>query len=399
MQTKWNCAVALILAITLVGCKDQPQVTTRMAWHKDPLIDNILELVRKEYVEEPKEEKMREGALDGMLKALDPYSGYFPEDAYKLFTESTHGEFGGIGLEVLYMDGGLRVVAPIDDTPGAKAGIQSGDFIARVDGKPMSDMSYVEIFKQLHGKPGTEVRLTIHRGEQDPFEVKVIRDVITINPVKFERYKNIGFIRISYFNEKTAQKVKEAVQELNVQSSMPLEGVVVDLRNNPGGTLDQAVAVTSLFLDHGKIVEVKGRDSAKNQVFVGHGPDIIKSLPMIVLINGGSASASEIFAGALKDHKRALILGKTSIGKGSVQALFPIKNRGGIKLTISRFYTPSGQEIHGKGIVPDIVAESGPPLSQAQILQQPRKLIREDDTPLQRAFEILHSMNLLKRKS
>jgi carboxyl-terminal processing protease len=399
MQAKFHRVGLLILAIALVSCKDQPHVTTGMAWQKDPLIDNILELIRKEYVEEPKEEKMRDGALDGMLKALDPYSGYFPEDAYKLFTESTHGEFGGIGLEVLYMDGGLRVVAPLDDTPGAKAGIQPGDFITHVDGKLMSDMSYVEIFKQLHGKPGTQVILTLRRGEQDPFEIKITRDVITINPVKFERYKNIGFIRISYFNEKADQRVKEAVQELMTPSSPALEGFIVDLRNNPGGTLDQAVAVTSLFLDKGKVVEVKSRDPSKNQIYIAHGPDILKGLPMIVLINGGSASASEIFAGALKDHKRAIILGKTSIGKGSVQALFPLKNRGGIKLTISRFYTPSGQEIHGKGIVPDIVAEAGPPLSQAQILQQSKKLIREDDAPLQRAFEILQGMNLLKGTS
>jgi carboxyl-terminal processing protease len=360
------------------------------------LIAEILERVRHDYMEQPNEEKMKEGALDGMLKALDPYSAYFPPDVYKLFTESAQGEFGGIGLEVLMIEGVLRVISPIDDTPAARAGIIAGDVITHVDGKNLSDMTYVEILKALHGKPGSHVVLTLRRVDQDPIQVTLERAIITINPVKYDHKGDIGVLRISYFNEKTEEKLKEAVDALKNQKA--LRGIVVDLRNNPGGTLDQALAVTSLFLDgKKKIVEVRGRDPKKNQAYYANGKDILGGIPMIVLINGGSASASEIFAGALQDHKRALIMGKTSVGKGSVQGLFPIQNRGGIKLTISRFYTPENHEIHNKGITPDIVIETAPLREREKTVLLETKVIREDDEVMQRALDIFKGMSLFKK--
>lgn len=397
METKRAIGLWICLA-ALVGCNEHvAPYHSSSPWHKDPLIDEIMERVRKDYVEAPNEEKMKEGALDGMLKALDPYSGYFPPDAYKFFTESTQGEFGGIGLEVLFLDGVLRVISPIDDTPGARSGIQSGDVITHVDDKSLTDMSYADILKLLHGKPGSTVTLKIRRGDQDPIQVTIERAVITINPVKWDRKEGVGVIRISYFNEKTEEKVKEAIDLLKNKSRDPLYGIIVDLRNNPGGTLEQSILVTSLFLNGGNVVEVRGRQARKNQVFSAQGKDLLDGLPMIVLINGGSASGSEIFAGALKDHKRALILGKTSVGKGSVQALFPIQNRGGVKLTISRFYTPFGHEIHNKGITPDMVVENQPSRELSPIHNS--SIIREDDPPMQRALDILRGMHLFKGKA
>lgn len=384
---------------TLVGCNERVTPNTSNYWHKDTLIDEIMERVRKDYVEVPNEEKMKEGALDGMLKALDPYSGYYPPDAYKLFTESTHGEFGGIGLEVLFLDGVLRVTSPIDDTPGARAGIMAGDIITHVDGKNLAEMSYGEVLKLLHGKPGSSVTLTVRRSDQDPMQIPLERAIITINPVKAMLKEGVGVIRISYFNEKTEEKLKEAISTLKSKSDDPMHGVIVDLRNNPGGTLEQSVAVTSLFLKEGtKIVEVRGREAQRNQVFKARGKDVLEGLPMVVLINGGSASASEIFAGALKDHKRALIIGKTSLGKGSVQALFPIQNRGGIKVTICRFYTPLGGEIHNKGIKPDIIVESQPSRDLSTHLS-PLAIIRDDDVVMQRGIDILKGMYLFKGRA
>ncbi len=355
----------------------------------------ILEKVQEEYVERPDERKMREGAISGMLNALDPYSTYMNQETYELFKESTVGEFGGIGVEVLFMDDSLRVIAPIDDTPAAKAGLQHGDYIVKVDDESITSFTQVKLFKKLHGKPGAPVKLTIQRGDQDPFDLTLERAVITINPIKYKRDGNIGYIRISYFNEKTTEKLKEAIQA--IQKEGPLSGAIIDLRNNPGGTLDQAVNVTSLFIDKGKIVEVKSRAPKKNIVYESTDrQEMLRDVPLIVLVNNGSASASEIMAGALKDHKRAIILGKTTLGKGSVQGLFSLEGRGAIKLTISRFYTPLGHEIQGKGIAPDIVVESGPVVSNLVYTKDESKLIADDDQQLNRALDMLKGMELLK---
>lgn len=387
----------LATAYILVSCHKQPSSdSTTVDFCRDSLWNEILEKVQQEYVEQPDAKKMREGAISGMLNALDPYSTYMNQETYELFRESTNGEFGGIGVEVLFMDDALRVIAPMDDMPASKSGIQPGDYIVKVDGDPVNSFSQVKLFKKLHGKPGTSVKLTIQRGDQDPFDLTLERAVITINPVKFKREGSVGYIRISYFNEKTTEKLKEAVQA--IQADEPLTGVIIDLRNNPGGTLDQAVSVTSLFIGKGKIVEVRSRDPHKSMIYEADGQEVLKGIPLIILTNNGSASASEIMAGALKDHKRAIILGKTTLGKGSVQGLFPLGGRGAIKLTISRFYTPLGHEIQGKGIIPDIIVE--PNLGGTNLLytKDTNKLITDDDQQLNRALDMLKGMALLKSR-
>lgn len=397
MNTSRQMIWLLVVGCFLAACQKQPSSEhSTVDFCQDSLWREILEKVEQEYFEQPDARKMREGALSGMLNALDPYSTYMNQEAYELFRESTNGEFGGIGVEVLFMDDALRVIAPMDDMPAAKAGLQPGDYIIKVDGDLVNSFSQVKLFKKLHGKPGTSVKLTIQRGDQDPFDLTLERTTITINPVKFRREGTVGYIRISYFNEKTTEKLKEAVQSIQADGS--LSGVIIDLRNNPGGTLDQAVSVTSLFIDKGKVVEVRSRDPDKNVVYESDGQQILKGIPLIVLTNNGSASASEIMAGALKDHKRAIILGKTTLGKGSVQGLFSLGGRGAIKLTISRFYTPLGHEIQGKGITPDIIVEANPSFTNLLYTKDTGKLALEDDQQLNRALDMLKGMALLKSR-
>ncbi len=390
-------SLSFIFLCFLTSCKDKnstPHET--LVFSADPLIDEILTRIKSDFINTPDESKMKECAINGMLSALGPYCVYMPPETYTLFTDSTHGEFGGIGLEILFHDGLLRVVSPIDDSPAAKAGIQSGDFITHVDDISVSTLSYSDLFNKLHGKPGTSLTLTIQRGTQDPLPIKIDRAVIELNPVKYKIHKNIAYIRLSYFNEKTVEKMKNAITSLKKEAPSSLKGVILDLRNNPGGLLDQSVAITSLFLDHGDVVHIKGKDPATNRTYSVNGTDQFKGLPIIVLINHGSASAAEIVAGALQENKRALILGKKSVGKGSVQGLFSLsENRGGLKLTIHRFLTPSGKEIQGIGITPDIEVDQ-PPRSIKSFVSS-RDLISEDDYQLIQAFDILKSLEFLKK--
>lgn len=386
----------LLISASLPGChKEKPSTPSfPVDFCHDPLMKEILNKIQEEYVEKPDERRMHEGAINGMLSALDPYSNYMNQETYELFKESTVGEFSGIGVEVLFMEDSLRVIAPIDDTPAARAGLQHGDYIVKVDDEPINSFTRIKLFKKLHGKPGSVVKLAIQRGDQDTFDLTLERAVITINPIKYKRENDIAYIRISYFNEKTTEKLKEAIQAVQKEGS--LNGIILDLRNNPGGTLDQAVSVTSLFVNKGKIVEVRSRDARKNMVYESNVKrEILPNVPLIVLVNSGSASASEIVAGALKDHKRAIILGKTTLGKGSVQGLFSLNGRGAIKLTISRFYTPQGHEIQGKGITPDIVVEAGRSPSRFSYSKTDR-LIADDDQQLNRAFDMLKGITLLK---
>lgn len=395
---KFKHIIALLLiSVMLPGCynKSTPDSGAVDFCH-DGLMKEILEMVRLKYVEKPNEQKMREGAINGMLTALDPYSTYMNQETYELYMESTNGEFGGIGVEVLFMENALRVISPIDDTPAAKAGLLYGDLIIKVDDELVGNLSQIKLFKKLHGTPGSAIKLTIQRGNQDPFELTMTRAIITINPIKYKREGDIGYLRISYFNEKTTQMLQKAIESIQKEGS--LSGAIIDLRNNPGGTLDQAVSVTSMFVNKGKVVEVKSRDTTKSMVYEAEGAEMLKDVPLIVLINNGSASASEIMAGALKDYKRAIILGKTTLGKGSVQGLFPLEGRGAIKLTISHFYTPLGHEIHGKGIAPDIVVESGSLISNIGYVKDEKQLIAEDDQQLNRAFDMLKGMALLKSR-
>ena len=388
--------IFLFAALLLSGCQSEKNTRTAIDFGNDPVAQSILSIVQKEYVEDPNLEKMREGALSGMLMALDGHSLYMNEENFKAFTQSTNGQFGGVGLEVVYGDGGLRVLSPIDDTPAAKAGLQPGDIISHVDGEIVSSTSYANVLKKIHGTPGTTVELTIQRGEQEPFKVKILREIVNINPVKFVRQENIGYIRISYFNDKTDKSLKQAITSLKNHST-PLTGIVLDLRNNPGGILEQAVAVASQFLGEKDIVRVKNRDAGKDRTLKGSGEDLLKGIPMMVLINAWSASASEIVAAALHDYKRAILIGKRTFGKGSVQSLFPLEGQGGIKITTARFYSPNDQPIQDTGVSPDINVETQPLPHPLTILKD-KSLMSEDDAQLRRAVDILRGVELLQEK-
>lgn len=388
--------ILLFCPFLLSGCQSEKRSRSAIDLGNDVVAQSILSIVQKEYVVEPDLNKMREGALSGMLTALDAHSLYMNEENFKAFAQSTNGQFGGVGLEVVYSDAGLRVLSPIDDTPAAKAGLQPGDIISHVEGEAVSSISYASVLKKIHGTPGTSVKLTIQRGDQDPFNVDILREVVNVNPVKFLRQENIGYIRISYFNDKADESLKQAITSLK-NHSIPLTGIVLDLRNNPGGILEQAVAVASQFLGEKDIVHVKNRDSSKDRTLKGTGEDLLKGIPMVVLVNGWSASASEIVAAALRDYKRAILIGKRTFGKGSVQALFPLEGHGGIKITTSRFYSPSDLPIQDTGVSPDITVETQPLPPPLSILKD-KSLMSEEDAQLRRAVDILRGMGLLQEK-
>lgn len=384
--------------------------------HKDktyinkPLMDLITALAEKEYVETPDLDKMKEGALSGMLLALDPYSTYINEENYKHFMDTTTGEFGGIGLEILYTDTGLRVISPIDDTPAAQAGLQPGDLITHLDNEPVTGKGYGPILKKIHGKPGTTLNLTFMRGDQSPLKIALTREIITINPVKLSMENSMLYIRLSYFNDKAAKILKKELMEYtekNSAESPKIKGIILDLRNNPGGILDQAITISSLFLGEKEIVHVQSRDSSKNKIYKGTESAFLTGIPMITLINGGSASASEIVAAALQDHKRSILMGKRTLGKGSVQTLFPLKNLGAIRLTTAKFVSPHQNVIQNKGVTPDINVDTIDPILNANnswnggTIKRPQqnKIPSENDPQLQRAIDILHGFDLLKTTS
>lgn len=388
----------LIVMLSLVSCREttSPQSSKDFLLSLDPLLSDVVERVRQDYVQKPDEKKMVEGAVNGLLMSLDPYSAYMNPQDFKLYKESTKGEFGGIGLEVAFLSGMVKVVAPIDDTPAQKAGLRSGDIISQVNGQSLSGLSQVEILELLHGKPGTNLELKIHRGGLEPFSVKLTRAIILVNPVKFRLEKNIGYLRVTHFNDQTTSKLKAAYETLR-KMDPSLKSIVLDLRDNPGGTLEEAVSVSSLFLESKlPIVQVRGREESSHVTYRAKGGDIFKGLPVIVLINNGSASASEIVAGALRDHKRAVLVGTKTYGKGSVQVVLPLgDDRGGIKLTIARFYTPSGAEIQEKGIAPDVLVESKAMIEIEKALSA-NFLKAEKDDVLQRALDLAQGVSVLQ---
>ncbi len=319
------------------------------------LFGDIFQKVREEYVEEPKAVELVESAINGMLTDLDPHSSYLNRKDFKEMQIQTKGEFGGLGIEVTMRQGMVYVVSPIDDTPADKAGILAGDYISHIDGEPVQGMILGDAVKKMRGKPQTDITLTILRkGETAPMDVKVTRDVITIKAVTSRVEGDVGYVRISGFSEQTDAGLEDALDKIKEEGADALKGVVLDLRNNPGGLLNQAIAVADIFLDQGEIVSTRGRDPKSTTRFSATEGDEIDGLPVVVLINGGSASASEIVAGALQDHKRALVMGTQSFGKGSVQTVIPLPNDSAIRLTTSRYYTPSGKSIQAKGITPDI---------------------------------------------
>jgi carboxyl-terminal processing protease len=320
---------------------------------------DVFEKVRSDYVDEVTDDTLIEGAINGMLTSLDPHSNYLNAKNFSDMKVQTRGEFGGLGIEVSMENGLIKVVSPIDDTPAARAGLKPGDLITHLDGTAVQGMTLPEAVEKMRGPINSEVTLRIRRAGKDPFDVKLTRATIKIQSVRSHlEGDTVGYVRITSFNEQTDVGLESAMKNLKQQAGNKLTGVVLDLRNNPGGLLDQAVAVSDAFLEKGEIVSTRGRRADDAQRYNAHTGDISGGLPMVVLINGGSASASEIVAGALQDHHRAILVGTRSFGKGSVQTIIPLPGHGAMRLTTARYYTPSGRSIQAKGIDPDIVVEA-----------------------------------------
>ena len=347
-------ALVLTLPIGILTAQEKSSATYRQL----NLFGDVFERVRADYVEEVSDKELIENAINGMLTALDPHSSYLNEKNYRDMQVQTKGEFGGLGIEVTLENGLVKVVSPIDDTPAFRAGIQPQDLITHLDGEQVLGLTLQQAVERMRGKVDTDIRLTIRRKGRKPFDVTLTRAIIKIRSVRsrIER-KNIGYVRITSFNEQTHKGLIKAMEKLRADAEGGLKGIVLDLRNNPGGLLDQAVAVADAFLDKGEIVSTRSRRKENAQRFNARPGDLAKVLPIVVLINGGSASASEIVAGALQDHGRAIIMGTRSFGKGSVQTIVPLPGQGAMRLTTSRYYTPSGRSIQAKGIDPDIVIE------------------------------------------
>ncbi len=323
------------------------------------LFGEVFERVRAEYVDDVSDDSLVESAINGMLTSLDPHSNYLNTKNFNDMKVQTRGEFGGLGIEVSMENGLVKVVSPIDDTPAARAGLKPGDLITHLDGDPVQGMTLPEAVEKMRGPVSSEIKLTIRREGKEPFDVKLIRATIKIQSVRSHlEGDNIAYIRITTFNEQTDVGLNNAMKNLKQQAGGKLLGVILDLRNDPGGLLDQAVAVADAFLEKGEIVSTRGRRSEDAQRYNARPGDIAAGLPIAVLINGGSASASEIVAGALQDHHRAILLGTRSFGKGSVQTIIPLPSHGAMRLTTARYYTPSGRSIQAKGIDPDIVVEA-----------------------------------------
>ncbi|MDP7097974.1 MAG: S41 family peptidase [Rhodospirillales bacterium] len=321
------------------------------------LFGDVFERVRADYVEESTDESLIEAAITGMLSSLDPHSSYLNAKRFREMQVQTKGEFGGLGIQVS-MEGGLvKVISPIDDTPAYRAGVEAGDLITHLDGDQVLGLTLGQAVDKMRGRVGTDIRLTIRREGRDSFDVTITRAIIKIKSVRSRLEGNIGYLRITSFNEQAGKGVKEAMAKLHKERGDSLHGIVLDLRNNPGGLLDQAVAVSDAFLDKGEIVSTRSRRAEETQRYNARPGDLAKSLPMVVMINGGSASASEIVAGALQDHHRAIVLGTKSFGKGSVQTIIPLPGRGAMRLTTARYFTPSGRSIQVVGIEPDITVE------------------------------------------
>ena len=353
------------LTLLITGPRDQIWIAAARAaagadntFSQLNLFGEVFERIRTDYVEKPDDSKLVEGAISGMVAALDPHSRYMNEQAWREMQETTHGEFGGLGIEVTMEDGLIKVVSPIDDTPAAKAGILSGDLIAYIEDEAVQGLTLEQAVNRMKGPINTKTRLKIIRkGMDQPIDVSLVREVIRVRPVAYHTDGgDIGYIRISSFNEQTTEGLKKALGDISKQiPPEKLAGYIVDLRNNPGGLLDEAVSVSSAFMARGEVVSTRGRTPEETQRFTAHGGDLTKGKPLVVLINGGSASASEIVAGALHDHKRATLIGTRSFGKGSVQTIIPLgTGNGALALTTARYFTPSGHSIQAKGITPDI---------------------------------------------
>ncbi len=337
------------------------------------LFGDVFERVRNDYVEKPDDAKMIESAISGMLTSLDPHSSYMSAKSFRDMQVQTRGEFGGLGIEVTMENGLVKVVSPIDDTPAQKAGLLSGDLISALDGEEIQGLTLEQAVDKMRGPINSTIKLSIIRkGKDAPFDVSVTRDVIKIHPVKSNAEDDVAYIRVSSFNEQTTDDLKKAITDLKGSIGTKLKGYVIDLRNNPGGLLDQAISMSDAFLDKGAIVITRGRNDEETQRANARAGDLTDGKKVVVLINGGSASASEIVAGALQDHKRAIIIGTRSFGKGSVQTIIPLGANGALRLTTARYYTPTNRSIQAKGIDPDTKVEIDVPEDVKNLEKQMR---------------------------
>ncbi len=377
--------VLLILLVFLsgvtigLGRSYQVSALSNAVYDDLKVFTDVLGLLQKEYVEETKPKDLIQGAIKGMLETLDPHSAYMPPNVFKEMQEETRGRFEGLGIEITVKDGVLTVVSPIEDTPAFKAGILAGDQILKIEAEVTKNMTLMDAVKRLRGPKGTKVTITIMReGFTKPREFSLTRDVIPIRSVRYELIeKHYGYIRVSQFQEKTDTEFDKAMKALEEESKGTLKGLILDLRNDPGGLLDQAVKVSDRFVDSGIIVSVEGRKEDQKMKFYAHSQGTVPPYPLVVLINGGSASGSEIVAGAIQDHGRGIILGTQSFGKGSVQTIYPMKDGSGLRLTTARYFTPSGRSIQAKGITPDIVVKPAKPEEEKEVV--PPKLPAEKD--------------------
>jgi carboxyl-terminal processing protease len=415
-------AVAVLGAGFLALAAETPQASRAETFRQLELFGDVMSRVQSDYVSEVDDGELIEAAINGMLQSLDPHSNYMPPDAFRDMQVTTRGEYGGLGLEVTMEDGFVKVVSPMDDTPASRAGIRSGDFITSIDGDPILGLSLDDAVDKMRGQPGQEITVTIAREGEEVFDVTLVREVIRVRPVTWRvEDGDIGYIRVATFSEQTTDVLEDAIRALKTELGENLTGVVLDLRDNPGGLLEQAVSVSDAFLDGGAVVSTRGRDAREIDVYNARPGDLLDGASIVVLINEGSASAAEIVAGAIQDRKRGVVLGRTSFGKGSVQTVIPIRGGrdGALRLTTATYYTPSGRSIQSTGIAPDIhvafrqLSETAGPagrrLSEADlpnaianengatreveaddIDQPPDDFPEGDDYQLKRAIDVLH---------
>ena len=361
-------------------------------YEKIDLFGEVLENIQDEFVDEVDQAEIMDAAINGVLQSLDPYSAYMSPMLFKEMQTDTKGEFGGLGIEIGMEAGVVKVISPIDDTPAAKAGIKAGDYIVKIGKEQVQGKSLLEAVKLMRGPVGTSIELTVRRKNvKKPLEFTIVRKIIEVKSVSSRtigKKKDLGYIRLKSFNENSDKQFLKSVKEF--EKKPKIKGYVLDLRNNPGGLLTQAINITDFFLEDGEIVSTKGRKISETRKFFARKGDEINGKPIVVLINGGSASASEIFAGALKDHKRAIILGENSYGKGSVQSIIPLRNGGGIRLTISKYYLPSGKSISEVGVTPDILVEE---------TGEDFQINSDKDNQLNYAIRLFNSYNYAKKNS